>query len=557
MAYEIGISTGFYKIARAPELLGMAAKIAYGAVAGVQFVQIDMESTSEFYEPELKEQVMRVREGLGMKVGLHGEIGGDIMSVDTALLDTWTRTHTRLCETVRRAAELKMVYVNVHLSAHPQLLYEESRYRIQGYFHPVVDFFGRPVWNLADQVPLAKKIAIENIPKRSGAIQEEAEDVEKIANELRDKFKKKEKAEQKDALESLRKTADYQGATPASRRMLEASVNEQVAEKIRRELLEEKAEPEFIYKLWKASPYGQYILENAEIGAYEIAAAYMKEKGDPMWSIYGKSDVRYPLSAKEQVTWNAAIAGKYLWGHVMLKDNPANREHLEGLSVKEFCEKNKMQLLFEVPESNEGVEGLYRLFDPKHAYEVLKAIGSPYVKMTIDFEHMLAQKLNPEVEVSKWPNDIGKYIGLFHLGRPIIGTPGTTHAQIPLGSRAQELIYKWVWQLKQKGFEDGYMIYERGGGNTPLEVIQQSVQVLRQIKQFLDKDVNPNELPPEFFGISPENPEVYTRQLVQIRDNAYNPITGLLMIPEEAHTFLGRAAVEKGKAEEWKRGKFR
>ena len=74
MVYKVGISTGWWRIAKTPELLGMAAKIAYGATAGVTFVQIDLETTSEFLEPGLDYQVKRVKE-LGMEIGVHAEVG--------------------------------------------------------------------------------------------------------------------------------------------------------------------------------------------------------------------------------------------------------------------------------------------------------------------------------------------------------------------------------------------------------------------------------------------------------------------------------------------------
>jgi hypothetical protein len=562
MGYDIGISTGFYHIAKASELLGMAAKVAYGAVAGIQFVQIDMESTSEFYEPDLKYQVDRVVKELGMKVGLHAEIGGETMSLDSALFEVWNRTHERLCESLAQAAKFGFVYVNAHLSARPQLAYEESRFRTQGYFYPVVGYDGQPIGTLGgicDRSKDARKYIQECI--MGGGAQRQT--MEEMSESVSNKEKEIENEINKGLTEeliNLHSSPEWQSAPPGYRSMLEDVVHNawsrKLSERTRKEIHNNR---DFIFDLWRKSRYAGYILENSEIGAYESLARFMKETGDPIWSIHGGS-ANYPTNPKDFVTWHAAVAGKYLYGHVMSKWHPANEKYLGGMSMKEFCDQNKVYLLFEVPESQQGMEGLYRLYDPRHAYAILKSIGSSYVKLCIDFEHMLAQKLNPDdpkTGISVWPNDLGKWVYLFHLGRPIVGTPGTTHAQIPLGSMAQEKLYTWLWQLKKKGFENGYMIYERGGGETPLQVIMQSVQVLRQIKTFLEKDVPPDELPETFYGIAEQNEAVYKRQLVSIRDNALNPISGLLMIPEEAHTFLSRAAVEKGKAEEWKKGKYR
>ncbi|MBI2579848.1 MAG: hypothetical protein HYW27_03025 [Candidatus Aenigmarchaeota archaeon] len=106
------------------------------------------------------------------------------------------------------------------------------------------------------------------------------------------------------------------------------------------------------------------------------------------------------------------------------------------------------------------------------------------------------------------------------------------------------------------------MIFERGGGRagssrSSFEVFEHSVWVLRQIAKYLEQDVEPQELPPEFFGVSEQNKDVYARALVTVREHAYDPLKDLFVIPEEEHTFLSTAAVQKGKAEQWGRRKFR
>jgi hypothetical protein len=82
---------------------------------------------------------------------------------------------------------------------------------------------------------------------------------------------------------------------------------------------------------------------------------------------------------------------------------------------------------------------------------------------------------------------------------------------------------------------------------------------LRLIIDCLEKDIPPSKLlaHPEFFGIDIKQVASPERQLAVIREHAYDPLKGLLMVPEEEHGFLGRAAVEKGKAEEWRKERFR
>ena len=105
-------------------------------------------------------------------------------------------------------------------------------------------------------------------------------------------------------------------------------------------------------------------------------------------------------------------------------------------------------------------------------------------------------------------------------------------------------------------------MFERGGGRTgqgrlPNEVFEDSVQALRQVAFYLEKDIDPKNLPPEFYGISAANQSVFARQLVAMREHAWDPLEGLLSVPEEKHTFLSKSALDKGKAQEWEKRKFR
>ncbi|MEM7813309.1 MAG: hypothetical protein QW548_00215 [Candidatus Aenigmatarchaeota archaeon] len=553
MAYRVGISTGWWKVARPAELLGLAAKIAYGVTAGVTFVQVDLETTSEFLEPGLKPQVERVK-SLGMEVGVHAELG-EVMALESAEWRLWDQAQKRLCETLKHAADLGFTYVNVHLSTKPQLLHEEARFRVFGYQYPVVSFDGQPLSTVCDKVPAAKEVAFENIWRtRHDAISETKAD-----EALREKYRKKEKEDAEREVNKLRENPHYRQLPDAEKRKWEEDVRDGVRNRIWGEHGEYHAEMnsrEFVYNCWKAAPFSRYILDNSEIGAYEIVANLMIHDGDPLWSnIVGGKRVEEVYMPK-QAEYNAALAAKYIEGHLTTKSSRWNKELLEGMSIKEFCNAKKIYLLFEAPHAEEGQEGMYRLFDPRHAYYLIKKLNSPFIKQCIDFEHLLANKLRPDEVIEKLPEDAGKQILLFHLGRPIPYF-GTAHVPIQRGSHAQEVIYKWLWALKQKGFSDGYIIFERGGGQTPLEVMQDSVLALRLIAAELEKGTKPDELPASFYGVAEQNEAVFARQRVAIRDNFMAPISGLIAIPEETHTFLGRAAIEKGKAEEWKRGRYR
>lgn len=551
MVYKVGISTGWWRIAKTPELLGMAAKIAYGVTAGVTFVQVDLETTSEFLEPGLKSQVERVK-GLGMEVGVHAELG-EVMALESAEWRLWDQSQRRLCETLKHAADLGFLYVNVHMSTKPQLLHEEARFRVFGYQYPVVSFNGLPLSAICDKVPAAKAVAIRE-SRRIG--REAMDEVPEKVEVIQKKYGQKENNEVKAELDKLQKSAEYRAMPKDQQRSIENQIRAGIEAKINRELREELSSEEFIYECWKAAQFSRYILDNSEIGAYEIVANSMIADGDPLWSnIVGGRSVA-DVYMKKHAEYNAALSAKYIEGHLTSTWHAANTDLLDGMSIREFCDKKKIYLLFEVPEASEGQEGVYRFFNPLHAYHMIKKLASPYVKLCIDFEHMLAHKMEPDKIIAKMAGDAGKQILLFHLGRPIPYF-GTAHVPIPRGSHAQEHIYGWLWSLKQKGFDGGYMIYERGGGQTPMEVMQDSVLALRLIAEELEKNTKPDELPASFYGVAEQNAAVFARQRVAIRDNFMAPISGLISIPEETHTFLGRAAVEKGKTEEWRKGRYR
>jgi len=560
MAYEVGISTGWYSVAKTADLLGLAAKIAYGATTGVRFVQVDIETTSEFLEPGLAYQVGRVMKELGMKVGAHAEIG-EVLALESAELRLWEQAQIRLCETVKHAAELGLLYVNVHLSVKPQLIYEEARYMTQGFYYPVVSFDGRPLHTLCDQNSTAKSLAEDYIEVHR-TVDEEA------LRKKHEEIAKEETAKAKARVSSLiaAAQADFDRLVKAGtittqqaaaglrqqREEIEFRVGQEAESRIKNRVY---GSPDTLYDMWKNSPYGKYLLTNGEIGAYRIVATYMNDQRDPLWdNICGGSPIEAYVPKHGE--FNAAVSAKYIEGHLLRKDHKANKELLDGMSIKEWCDKKGLYLLLETAHAAEGMEGLIRLYSPLHAYHLIRKINSPHVKQCIDFEHMLANKLEPDKVIEKLPDDAGKQIFLFHLGRPIPYF-GTAHATIPRGSHAQEHIYRWLWMLRNKGFRDGYMIYERGSGQTPLEVVQDTVQTLRLIAEELEKGTKPDELPASFYGVSEQNEAVFARQRVAVRDNFMAPITGLVSIPEETHTFLGRAAIEKGRAEEWKKGKYR
>jgi len=577
MPYKIGVSSGWWGFDKPGELLGIPMKIgSFGATLGTTFIQVDLETTSEFFEPNLKQKLMRYKKELGMELGLHGEIG-ELMGLESGQRRIWEQSHLRLCETVKNAAELEMVFVNIHMSQSVQLWQEEERMKPFGHTVQVVSPDGRPFPEFCEVSPAAKAEAKKHImgemgrksssydpevyDKKEDALEAElnrgvAEGLEAFKRSPEFQARQREWAQAIEAEKLMERrrdrerqaVAELQGILAREEERLRRQTNENYGRRLRN--------PDFQYDVWKESRFGRYFIEWGEIGAYHVVAAHMKGTGDTLWrSLCGNDDPQTAYLGNQK-GFNAAVAMKYIEGHLTAK-SAHNEKHLGGKTILEWLKEKKLYLCFEIPEvERPGSESLMRLYNPLDFHILLKKLGSSYLKLCIDFEHMISQKMEPEKIIKDSPSDFGKYIYVFHLGKPI-PYMGKAHIQIPVPSRSMEVLYRWLYALRKKGFVDGYMIYERGGGKNPLEVMQQSVWALRQIMSHLEKDVAPDELPETFYGISEMNKDMYARQLTAMREHAWDPLAGLISIPEEAHTFLSRSAVEKGKAEEWKRARFR
>ncbi len=566
--YKVGVSTGFFYFNKDPALLGLATKIGgLGATTGVQFVQVDLESIAEFREPEVVNQVRKMMTKLGITdVGLHGEIG-EKMSVDCAEKRIWDQTHDRLVQTVRFAADLGFRYVNVHFSARPILSYAESQQRSMGYMYPVVGPDGRPIQHIIKGNPQTEREAVKHMPLRRGELENNEVFQEELKKYVEQKIKLQLPGAVEEHIERQLRDVPEEHRKEVMKRIDRKQIEREEEYRIRRESERNAFEDEkFLISTWfkfKDTAYEKYLLSDGELGAFSIVAAYMKERGDYLWSTIAKGADPDKLYFDNEQAYCAAVTSKYIEGHLNVdgKHNDYNKKYLGGMSIKQWCESKRLYMLFENPEANQGQEGAYRLFHPQHYYHTIKNIGSPYVRICLDVEHMVSHALDPDIEIPKLPDDFGKYMVLWHLGQ---ATPygGTAHIPIPRGSIAQEQIYRWIYWIKKKGFKEGYLLFERGGGRTGrsnqnYEVFEDSVQAIKQIAYYLERDIEPHNLPPEFFGISAANKEVWARQVTTMREHAWDPLEGLLSVPEEKHTFFGRNAVDKGKAQEWEKRKFR
>jgi sugar phosphate isomerase/epimerase len=568
--YKVGISTGFWYIGKDPALLGLATKISgLGATAGVQFLQIDLESIAEFKEPEVMENVKKMMTKLKIPyVGLHGEIG-EVIAVDSAEKKVWDQTHDRLCQAVYYAAKMGFIYVNIHSSVNPILSLSRAgeAQRFQGYFYPVVGPDGRSLKYFIDKDEDFLQNVVtphlsEHMLRRSETWRKEAGRVMKDMDEEMEKMIEDQTRQKIDSEQAYRKEHGYPPLSDVEKERIMREVASIVRPQFDDSAFERRMRKR-APKIWtglKDTEIEAYQLEDGEFGAFFIVAHHMKKHNDYLWNTIAEGKDPDDLYFENEQKFCAAVSAKYLEGHLNAKSHWANRI-LGGMSIKEWCEKNKLQLLFENPEANRGNEGANRLFHPQHIYHAIKNVNSPYVNICIDVEHMTSHALDPDKEIPALPGDVGKYVYLWHLGQAV-PYGGTAHIPINRGSNAQEQIYRWMYDIRKKGWKSGFILFERGGGRSGsgrqnYEVFEDSVLALRQIADYLEKDIPPRELPPEFYGISAANKGVWARQVVIMKEHAWDPIEGLLSVPEEKHTFLGKSAVDKGKAQEWEKRKYR
>jgi len=260
----------------------------------------------------------------------------------------------------------------------------------------------------------------------------------------------------------------------------------------------------------------------------------------------------------------AVCAAKFIEGHIksalnwMKEDNEngliADIKKEAGDNDEEFDKLKKvakdLDITLEIPDARSPeYAGLYLICRPKQIYAAIKTIreqlDTKKLFMLIDFEHIATQgfdALNEIKDFVKLAPDAGKYINALHVTKP---TPLHHHIQVEIGDVG---IYKLLWELVDKtdlGKEhDTYLIYERGGDRDPFK---QSVTALRLMVDQLQKGTKPDELvgKPEFFGMSGASIGTEQRQRTIIREHTEDPIDGLLVVAEEGHTFIGRAATSK------------
>ncbi len=599
MTFVLGVSSGLFSAAAEGERLQYSSlynKATYCITKGVQFVQLDLESVSEFKYPDLKKEMENLKK-LGITFGIHSEtraFGVEIAEMDSAIETDYKFGHERLKEILERSGEIGSKYVLIHASeSEPFLLLER-------HMQPaiLVDYFGNSFRDFLNQYHnLVEWLVGGNIDEVS----------EKIFN-----FWKEKKSEEKRRITEDEIKQFFKSDSDFIWRELLHGFG--LADYIRRIIIDNMSHREInLGKNYEnMSEEEQTALDNIIKGviknelneivtrlldfiqsrslsygperiAYYIVARHMETTNDPLWTNIIENTLQYfakvENKTKEQwlndkgikkstiedenfrlhsYIWVPAVSAKYMWGHLNPEKNYKTENRKKYPDIKPVLKKYNMPLVLETPMAHRGIEEWLRLPNPIQMYylakEVNKIAGFECLALAIDLEHMLSIRLDPEKVFDSFPEDAGKFVRVIHAGFPAALAPA--HIPIPLGSEQQVYLYKMYYKLWKKGFgkdtTEYYLVFERGGGADP---IQQSIIALRKIVDFLEKGINPDDLikHPDFFGISIGEIASMERQWAAIHEHGRDPLKGLIVVPEEEYTFLGKAAAEKGKAEIWKK----
>lgn len=592
MAILIGVSSGIF--AAAPEeekmqYIGLARKAMYCITKGVEFVQIDLESVSEFREPELKKEMEKVKR-LGVSFGIHSEtkaFGIEVSEFDSAIETDYKFGHERLREILEKSGELGAKYVLIHSSESEPFLFLERHLQPAA----LVDFFGNPLrefleknpflidWLLGGKIEEVASRVFEEWLTKGRAITDV--DIGKVAGFQeyiwREMFGYGLGEILRGAIEGTRDWYErqfrkrYEDFTAEEKKIADEHVKREIEITLRS------------YRIrFLETIQSRTVHYGPERIAYYLVAKWMEISKDALWENIVKATIDYFAKTKDKKSeellneigikklsvddenfrkysylWVPAVSAKYIWGHLMQDKNPKGEVYPD---FKKIIKKYNMPLALETPMAHRGVEEWLRLPNPIQMYylakQVNEEVGFDCLVLAMDFEHMISIKLEPEKVIEALPEDGGKFVRIIHVGWPSPLAPA--HVPIPIGSEQQQYIYKMLYGLRKKGFgkdkNDFYIVFERGGGIDP---IKQSILALRLVKEFLEKEIPPEKLVhyPEFYGIEPKGFLSEERQRAIIFEHRFEPLKGLIMVPEEEYTFLGEAATRRPGVtpEKWKR----
>jgi len=612
--YIISVTPGFAKFGAGEERLiymGLARKITKAARLGFEFAQIDIEEVGEMFEPRLKEMVDNIKKLNKIEIGLHLPVNMDLC---IARAYAWRQMHEQLVYGAIAAAEkLGAKYILFHSSseARPDITATSGQRTPPaklcapdgsnlGNF---IDRESKKGFNLKDWF-IAKHIGVffhvAGAPADIETVDffDEKGSFKDGVKEVKEKIREMERKDEEivnRANVGIRECEDKIIAIRADpriplneKRKIEEELMKKIDE-IRENAREERKMLHEEYKKWisidsnltridferEAFDYWtRHGSEAEEYVAYHCIAKWMYKNKDPLWTAIVE-DRRDPdeiikeavlhVGEKGELTdavkqLITAVAAKYIEGHLKTKLGEYAVEvkvngKKEKISVLDYCRAHKINIFIETNmpggygEHTAGAPpGELRIIKATDHVKIAKVIDPDIVGYCLDFEHLLTNYIDPVDEAKELiKTGDGKYIRCLHLNapRPIVGA----HAPLSRLSVDMDIVYRFLYLLRKAGWKNSYIVWEMGSYG-----VQETAIAFKNIVRELEKETPPDELPPEFYGI---DKDFEAQQMTAIREHAWDPLEGLLVVPEERHTFLSRAALEKGKAREWEKEKYR
>ncbi len=606
MPFKVGVTTGLYYIAHDVSLASTVKKIGYALTRGADVMEISGDTPHEISYTEGIE-LRNIAKNQGLDLFFHGSLTVPMTMPERT---DWRDAQDHMEKSVRSAVNAGCKYVLFHACLHfwvelltytgtkltitmcdhagrfvSEVLYENTRLRnwfvdnmrrlgditYEQFILSEEEFYdaqsrAHAKWRIWDQT---------EVERRSRPAREKVEAAQKEFGRRRTEANRQKVIKMEAWLKSEIERISVAVAEESGR--MESEERRQLMDTAVRNKLARKT---YEKRRWKIDTYGRLV------DAYKIAAHHLFFTKDPQWmamaDVYKDVLARYKMDYSDNGwlirAWNkaekendmefkqffyAVVGAKFLEGHIraLLKwiDNDLIPKELKGKpELQEIA--RKLQVTIEIPDARDPkYAGRYMLTHPRQIYSAVrttrKVLKTNRLWMTIDNEHLATQGYDPWVEGKKMAKDFpdfGTMVMSVHCTYP---TPLHSHYPVELG---QTEVYELLWILRTAGAGKApghtvYLIFERGGGDDPF---RQSVDALKLMAKFLDKDVPPDALPLEFYGLDKTAFDVKRQEQIMM-DHRFDVLKDLFEVPEEEWGLLSTASVKKGKKEIFKKEEMR
>jgi hypothetical protein len=606
--FKVGVTTGLYMIAHDVSLASTVKKIGYTLTRGADVVEISGDTPHEITETE-GEEIRNVSKNQGIDTLFHGSLTVPMCMPERT---DWRDAQDHMEKSVRSAVNGGCKYVLFHACLHfwvEMLTYTGTKLTIT-----MCDHSGNFVSEILYKNERLRKWFVKNHRHLSEAqylmqilSEDEIADAQYRAHgqmfawqeaQIESRIKRMElevglvrameEAQRNPTPENVHKAERIQKVYARKAEEIRNEVGIKAGKeraKIEKKYIDEDIEAKLASsdikkRKWRIDTYGRLV------DAYKLMAHYIFFTKDPQWmsmaEVYKDVLKKHKLDYNDDMwlvnAWERAertndtefkqfyysvVGAKFLEGHIkaLLEwiDKKLIPVELKGKpELQEIA--RKLQITIEIPDARDPkYAGRYMLFHPKQIYSSVKTLRkvlkTDRVWMTIDNEHLATQGYDPWVEGKKMTERYPEYAKMVLSVHATYPTPLHSHYPIELG---QTEVYQLLWNIRAAGGGKNkdypmYLIFERGGGDDPY---RQSVDALKLMAKFLEKDVHPDNLPIEFYGLE-KTAFDEKRQAQIMMDHRFDILKDLFNVPEEDWGLLSTEAVKKGKKEIFKKEELR